>query len=246
MYESYRFRFFGNWGSSDLRKLFILAAAFSAALLLSSLALLEFTAQNVVKFPLYGYSYLFAFPIPVSLFLLAFHVHSMMVRSESSPLERLRPLRGEFDLLIEDIISHSEFRKLEECIHHTSHRLDHVLNVAYLSYIFSKVLSLDFKASARGGLLHDFFLYDWRERKNSGEPRRLHGEEHPHIALSNAQKHFTVGVREQDIIVKHMFPKTRSLPRYPESFIVSLCDKFATVYEYLKHLRTSIRKPAEY
>lgn len=239
MYESYRFRFFGNWESSDIRKLFNLAAVISAALLLSSLTLLEFPFQRAVMCPLCGYSNLLALPMPGLLFLLAFHVHSMLVRSESSPLERLRPVRGEFDILIEDIIRHSEFKKLEEFMHHTSHRLDHVLNVSYLSYIFSKILSLDFRASARGGLLHDFFLYDWRERKNSGEPRRLHGADHPNIALSNAQKHFTVGEREQDIIVKHMFPKTRSMPRYPESFIVSLCDKFATVYEYLKHLRIS-------
>ncbi|MDY0244869.1 MAG: hypothetical protein RBQ89_08635, partial [Sphaerochaeta sp.] len=110
---------------------------------------------------------------------------------------------------------------------------------SYISYRISKALGLDYHAAARGGLLHDFFLYDWRERKSQDEKRSLHGKEHPYIALENAQKYFTVNAKEADIIVKHMFPKTLSLPRYRESFIVSLSDKIAAVYEYSQRFKRS-------
>ncbi|MGE4453414.1 MAG: HD domain-containing protein [Sphaerochaeta sp.] len=141
----------------------------------------------------------------------------------------------EHELLVSDILSHEEFLKLKQFQHHTGHIYDHVHRVSYLSYRISKALGLDYHAAARGGLLHDFFLYDWRERKSHDEKRSSHGKEHPFIALENAQKYFSVNKKEADIIVKHMFPKTIALPRYRESFIVSLSDKLAAIYEYSHH-----------
>lgn len=38
---------------------------------------------------------------------------------------------------------------------------------------------------------------------------------------------------EEDIITKHMFPKTPALPRYKESVVVNICDKISALYEYL-------------
>ena len=42
--------------------------------------------------------------------------------------------------------------------------LDHSLFVAYLSYRAAKVLGLDARAAARGGLLHDLYLYDSKDK----------------------------------------------------------------------------------
>lgn len=173
------------------------------------------------------------------LFLLTgIHVHYMMVRAETIVLQMLRPLRVEFTQLIGDILHHKEFVRLKDYRHHSNHIYDHVHRVSFLSYCIAKVLSLNYEAAARGGLLHDFFLYDWRERKLSDsaggfKQRGLHGREHPYTALENARRFFPVSDREADIIVKHMFPKTKTLPRYPESFVVSISDKIAAVYEYL-------------
>ncbi|MDD3056693.1 MAG: hypothetical protein PHY87_00730 [Sphaerochaeta sp.] len=140
---------------------------------------------------------------------------------------------AEHTILVEDILSHDEFLKLKTFRHHTNHIYDHAQRVSYLSYRISKALGLNFRAAARGGLLHDFFLYDWRERKATDEKRSSHGKEHPYIALRNAQTYFEVDAREEDIITKHMFPKTLQLPRYPESVVVSLSDKISAIYEYL-------------
>lgn len=171
-------------------------------------------------------------------FLCAIHQHNSLVRSHLVQHTIPRPRREEHYELTEDILNHVEFLKLKDFQHHSNHIYDHVSRVSYLSYAIAKALKFDYAAAARGGLLHDFFLYDWRERKANDTKRSLHGKEHPHIALANAKRNFTVSPLEEDIIVKHMFPKTRSLPRYKESLVVSLSDKLAAIYEYgmkLKH-----------
>ncbi len=164
--------------------------------------------------------------------LLAYHLHSSMVRHERIPSLLGRPQRKEYILLVDDILHNQEFRKLKEFFHHTGDIYDHVIRVSYISYVIAKALHLDYRSAARGGLLHDFFLYDWRARKANDAKKSQHGREHPHIALANAREQFEVNELEADIIVKHMFPKTLPMPRYKESFVVSLGDKIASVYEY--------------
>ncbi len=138
--------------------------------------------------------------------------------------------------------------KLKNYFHHTHHIYDHVVRVAYLSYFFSKLFGLDYIASARGGLLHDFFLYDWRVRKKGDEHNSIHGKEHPYIALHNASLYFHVNEKEADIITKHMYPKTKERPLYSESLIVSIMDKVSTIIEYGKRAvhknHTSYKKRA--
>ncbi len=141
-------------------------------------------------------------------------------------------LRYEHARLVEDILNHEQFLKLKNYRHHHDDIYDHVARVSYMSYRITRALGLDYMSAARGGLLHDFFLYDWRERKATDAHHSSHGKEHPYIALENSKKYFNVNEKEADIIVKHMFPKTLALPRYSESYIVSLSDKISAIYEY--------------
>ena len=173
--------------------------------------------------------------------LVAYHLYSSMARIGRIPFLLARPKRKEFILLVDDILRNQEFLKLKEFFHHTNHIYDHVIRVSYISYVIAKALRLDYRSAARGGLLHDFFLYDWRERKATDLSKALHGREHPHIALANARGQFDVSDLEADIIVKHMFPKTRQLPRYKESFVVSLSDKISSIYEYYCLLKNRTR-----
>ncbi len=108
--------------------------------------------------------------------------------------------------------------------------LEHCLFVSYISFIICKFLGLNYYAAARGGLLHDLFLYDWHNEQHRG---KLHGFTHPKTALNNANIHFELSAMEQDIIKKHMWPLTIRLPRYKESYIVSLADKFCCIFEVL-------------
>jgi uncharacterized protein len=103
--------------------------------------------------------------------------------------------------------------------------------VSYNSYLVCRVLGLDYQSAARGGLLHDFFLYDWHITKHE---EGLHGFTHPGTALKNANKKFSLNKIEKDIIEKHMWPLTIRFPKYKESFIVSFVDKYCSVIEIIK------------
>ena len=217
----------------ELRRLFTIPAI---------LLTLLFTAEKLA--PLYALfssssTILFFVLAQISL-LMAYHLYSSMARIGRIPFLFARPQRKEFILLVDDILLNQEFRKLKEFFHHTNHIYDHVIRVSYISYVIAKALRLDYRSAARGGLLHDFFLYDWRERKANDASKSLHGREHPLIALKNARAQFEVSDLEADIIVKHMFPKTRSMPRYKESFVVSLSDKLSSVYEYYVPLKNRV------
>ena len=119
--------------------------------------------------------------------------------------------------------------KLSECKHHRDKtRLDHVKEVAYISFLLGKRFSLDCKAIIRGALLHDLFYYDWLH-----EGPRLHAFRHHNIALKNARKITHLSKKEEDIIKKHMWPLTIIPPRYMESLIVSLVDTFCSTRDYV-------------
>ncbi len=133
-----------------------------------------------------------------------------------------------------DILGHGEFLKLKDYFHHNSSIYHHVHDVAYLSYRISKFLKLDYRSAARGALLHDFFLYDWRNHDVPDLPRdKFHGLEHPKIAAANAKKHFSINDMEEDIILKHMWPLTMMPPKYKESFVVSFVDKYLSSKEFI-------------
>jgi len=149
-----------------------------------------------------------------------------------------RNLEKEFYEIIGDIYEHEEFLKLKEHYHHNSSIYEHVMDVSYFSYRTCKFLKLDYHSAARGALLHDFFLYDWRNHDAPDLPEnKFHGIEHPKIALANAEKHFTLNEIERDIVIKHMWPLTLVPPKYKESFIVSFADKYLASREFVNKFK---------
>lgn len=134
---------------------------------------------------------------------------------------------------IKDVFSSDSVKMMDTFIQHGhTSTLEHSLNVSYASYKLSKKLGLDYKAAARAGLLHDLFLYDWHKNKEKTKLFEKHGFSHPKKALENASKEFILSDKEKDIIVKHMWPLTlRSVPKYKESFIVSIVDKYKSCSE---------------
>ncbi len=149
-----------------------------------------------------------------------------------------KPFEDEYYEAISDIYEHEEFLKLKEFFHHNSSIYEHVQDVAYFSYRICKYLKLDYRSAARGALLHDFFLYDWRNHDVPDLPRKkFHGLEHPTIAVANAKKHFSINEIEEDIIKKHMWPLTFIPPKYKESFIVSFADKYLSSKEFISEYK---------
>ena len=120
--------------------------------------------------------------------------------------------------------------------HYDTSCYDHCVEVAYWSYRFCKKHNLDYVAAARAGILHDLFLYDWRHSRKM--LNGWHAFEHPKIALKNALAISNLTTKEQDIILKHMWPVTFfQLPKYKESYIITITDKISALksfYEYYK------------
>ncbi|MFT3952674.1 MAG: HDIG domain-containing protein [Oscillospiraceae bacterium] len=141
------------------------------------------------------------------------------------------------DLLDSDIVN--EMRNFRH--HYSTTCFQHCLNVAYYNYLIARKLKLNSKSAARGGLLHDLYLYDWRDvEKQKGD--KVHVSRHPKIALANARESFDLSLREEDIIVKHMWPMTIRPPKYAETYIIVLVDKCSAALEFSSHIAAKIRK----
>jgi len=145
-----------------------------------------------------------------------------------TPEERTS-MEAEFITTARPLLELPAVAKLAQYNHHRGKtRMNHVKEVAYLSFRWGKRLSLDTEAIIRGALLHDLFYYDWLH-----EGPRLHGFRHHNIALENARHITALTEKEVDIIKKHMWPLTIIPPRYMESLVVSLVDKFCSIRDYL-------------
>lgn len=135
----------------------------------------------------------------------------------------------EFIHIVNDILENEEFSKTKDIKHHGLSRYDHSLRVSYYSYKVAKSLHLDYRKAARGGLLHDFFLEDYKDKKIKGKVKNL--VNHPKKAVENSKKYFNISEIEEDIIRTHMFPVSLKVPRYLESWFVVLIDDISAIYE---------------
>ncbi len=147
---------------------------------------------------------------------------------------------------IRDIIQCSEVKELKEITHHIcTTRFQHCLNVSYYSFIICRLFSLDEKAAARAGMLHDLFYYNRKEYNSHKSKGQIsHSQMHSFMAAENAAKLVEINDLERDIIEKHMWPVTRKLPKYRESYVITFVDKYCAILEFLapKFRKRSERK----
>lgn len=134
--------------------------------------------------------------------------------------------------LVADLLESDVVQKMKEFTHHGDTTcFQHCLNVSYYNYRLCGFFSLNQRAAARAGLLHDLFLYDWHTHKPE-KGKLLHGFTHPGEALKNAKENFYISELESDIIEKHMFPLTiTALPKYRETLVIVLVDKYCGLLE---------------
>lgn len=138
-----------------------------------------------------------------------------------------------------DLADLPDILKLDDFSQHmNTSRLQHSVNVSYYSFLICKALGWDHRAAARAGLLHDFFLYDWRSEK---QPEGHHAKAHPKVALNNARKLVGLSSVEEDAIVKHMWPVTMPFPKYKESYVVSFIDKYCACCEILNYCGVKVK-----
>ena len=122
--------------------------------------------------------------------------------------------------------------------HGTTTVFEHCVSVAKFSLLMAHYLEkrlkikVDRDSLVRAALLHDYFLYDWHDKTIPGH--NIHGFTHPRTAMLNADRDFGLNAVEKDIISKHMFPLTFMPPRYRESVLVTLADKWCALCETFK------------
>ena len=142
--------------------------------------------------------------------------------------------------IIEDLIKNETIQKMKNYKqHYETSCFDHCLTASYYCYKICKKLKLDYISCSRAAMLHDLFLYDWRKRENGR--KGLHAFTHPKTAYENASRLFNLNDKEADIILKHMWPVTFfSFPKYIESFILTLVDKYCALSEAHEEIYNNI------
>lgn len=141
------------------------------------------------------------------------------------------PYDEDYLAMVRDILENEYFCSMKDFIQHgETSCLTHSISVSYLSYLHCKQHGLNARAAARGGLLHDLFLYNWHNYiRQKGE--RLHGFEHPRKALANAERLFNLSDVEKNIILRHMWPLTITPPKYKEGYVIVAYDKYCSLME---------------
>ena len=140
--------------------------------------------------------------------------------------------------IVNNILDNDEFLKIKKIEHHGISRFDHSLKVSYYSYKIAKAMHLDYEQTAIGGLLHDFFL----SPENRTQKDRMKSVfVHPKQAVAMAKSQFELTKKEEDMIRSHMFPINLSVPKYAESWIVSMVDKCVAANEFAIKFRFRLK-----
>ncbi len=188
----------------------------------------------------------FALPMTIfALFVMEIIMIDFMMKidhlgAKNKEKRRKEAMAGEREFLeiVEPLLNDPLVSMLEKYRHHyQKNRLEHCLDVAWLSYRIARIFNLDVQMISRGALLHDLFHYDWLR-----EGPRWHGFRHPRIALENARKVITLTKKEEDIILRHMWPLTIIPPLYTEAWIVSAVDKYYGTKDYLWGIAITLKR----
>ncbi len=142
-------------------------------------------------------------------------------------------MQHSFYEVVADLLALKEVQELKQYRHHiVTTRFQHSLNVAYYNYLLCRLFRLDARSAARAGMLHDLYFYDTKAFTRSSHAMR-HSHYHPMVALDNAQQILPINEREQDMIIKHMWPVTLQMPKYAETYILTFVDKYCALIEFV-------------
>ena len=137
-----------------------------------------------------------------------------------------------------DLLTTDEVRSMKRIPHHPGTSCyEHSVFVAYIAFRLARRWNLDYVAAARGGLLHDLYLYNPKDRTAHPGNQCF---DHPKFALRNAESLCgRLTPKEQKIIISHMWPLARRMPRCREAFVVNLSDKLCATAEVAGYWRRS-------
>lgn len=152
---------------------------------------------------------------------------------------------SDYYLIVNKILENDEFLKRKKYRHHGDISVyEHSLSVSILSYNMAKKINLLFGKIilneydvAVGALLHDFYYKPYTEDHEKKPLFKKHGFVHAGEALENSKKFFShlMDKKIENIILRHMFPLNIIPPKYLESWIITIADKYVSmeVFPYL-------------
>lgn len=145
----------------------------------------------------------------------------------------------EFQDIIKPLIANETVQQMKNFRqHYQTSCFEHCYMAAYYCYLICKKYHLDYKSATRAAILHDLFLYDWRERQP--DRKGLHAFTHGKKACENACKLIDLNEKEKDIIIKHMWPVTISFPKSLEGLILTFVDKYCAISELFEILKSRL------
>lgn len=133
---------------------------------------------------------------------------------------------------VRDLLATPEVQSMRAIPHHPGASCyQHSVFVSYVAFRVARRWGMDYRTAARAGLLHDLYLYDAHDKT------KYYGNQcfaHPVNALKNAWALCgSLSPKEENIIVSHMWPLAKRMPRSREAVVVNLADKVCATMEVL-------------
>lgn len=152
-----------------------------------------------------------------------------------------KDLDGIIDKYGSKIISSDGFQSERRYLQHgTTSTFKHSISVARnaVNMALSMNLDVDIESLVVAALLHDYFLYDWHI---DAPWHRLHGLTHGKTAAANVRRDFPDYANDVviDSITNHMFPLTKTPPKFTEGWLVTASDKVCATAETFNPHRLS-------
>lgn len=134
--------------------------------------------------------------------------------------------------ILRSLMEHPQIQRMKEYgQHRNTDTYCHCCHVTLKSIriVRSMGITADMESLVRGAMLHDFYLYDIKEK---GLTAWQHGHRHPKTALRNAEELFELNWKEKNIIRSHMWPlHITHMPMCREALIVNVADKWCALEE---------------
>lgn len=99
---------------------------------------------------------------------------------------------------------------------------------------------LDLETILIASILHDYYLYDWRDNKLL---KKNHASNHPKIAADNAKRDFGISDFAVNIILSHMWPYNfKQFPKTTEARIVMNADTHIATKEAMTSIKYKAKR----
>ena len=142
---------------------------------------------------------------------------------------------NDIDLYMEltgDLLKNDLVKGMKQNNHHGE--IDTHFHSVYVSYTVMKMCKGKpyLKDTVRTSLLHDFYLYDWHIEKHE----EMHAWYHPKEAVKNIKKYgmLSLDKKQEDMILRHMFPLYPLPPNSRQGWILTLADKHCATADYIR------------